>query len=738
MSRPAVHWIPLLPKNRQILIILFPLFLLAYFALLFVYQHKTEQYAIGEAQKAALDALLSHRAVHSYVTQVQRPEIYRLKDEGKLYKDYFSPKVMSFTYIARAIKERINEERAREGLPLIYFKLATDNPRNPINQADSQEIELLGRMNRGEVREVSQLIQLDGEPVLHLAVPIDRSSKACLKCHGDPADAPAELIALYGDQRGFHEDPNSIRGLISIRVPVAAQLREADRITNLVSIVSLVALSLLYGLVYGFILRGDRQQRQIIAGAEAKSRFLATMSHELRTPMNGILGMAQLLLTSGVDETQRRRFAHTILDSGQTLLNLLNDILDLSKVEAGKLHLELYPVDPAQVIGEIQDLFSASADHKSLALEAGWDGPPRRYLCDPHRLRQMLSNLVGNAIKFTSQGQIWIEARELSRDGQTAVLEFEVRDTGIGIPTDKQTLVFQPFTQADSSTSRRFGGTGLGLSIVRDLARLMGGEVGLESTPGQGSRFWFRIRASLVGAEQDREAGAPALGWDQDFEPPALAGQVMVVEDNSANRQVLEAMLTKLQLDCQLIPDGQQAVDAIASGARPDLILMDLHMPVLDGQAATRLIRRWEQDQGRGRCPILALTADGLEASRGQCQDAGMDAVLTKPIPFDTLAAQLTRWLPQRPIEEGAAVLPLSSDLDLPRIRDLVKELLVLLAANRFDALDQFRALRILVGNSALARQFDDLGQLVDSFQFGMARQRLEEIAQAQGWDQPR
>jgi len=263
------NWFPALPKNRQILFILLPVFIVAYVVLVAIYHEKTQAYAVSEAQKAALDVLLSHKAVHRYVTETQRPEIYRLKEDGLLYQEYFSPKVMSFTFIARSVKELINKEREEVGLSPIYFKLAADNPRNPINQADAYESALLARMNRGEVNEIREVVQQNGEPILHVAVPIDRSSKSCLKCHGDPKDAPAELVAQYGNERGFHESPNSIRALISIRVPLAPSIREANQITDLISLITFFIMATIYGLVYFFVLRIDREQRAVIASTHS-------------------------------------------------------------------------------------------------------------------------------------------------------------------------------------------------------------------------------------------------------------------------------------------------------------------------------------------------------------------------------------------------------------------------------------------------------------------------------------
>ena len=385
-----------------------------------------------------------------------------------------------------------------------------------------------------------------------------------------------------------------------------------------------------------------------IAEAEnlAKSRFLTTMSHEIRTPMNGILGMAQLMLVSRLTEQEQHDHARTILNSGQSLLTLLNDILDFSKIEAGKLALTPTVFSPRQIVDEAATLFAESAKAKGLVIEAVWHGPiDQRYLADPMRLRQMLANLINNAIKFTASGFIRIEGREVEPSANASLLEFSVTDSGIGIPPEKLPLLFRPFSQADSSTTREYGGSGLGLSIVHNLAKLMGGDAGVDSQPGKGSRFWFRIQATHQTSNVDSRKTARATTVEVSTASPTLAGLVLIVEDNPVNRKVAQAMLGKMGIQCKSVDNGQEAVDAIAQGMRPSLILMDCQMPVMDGFEATTQIRRWEMANGQPRLPIVALTAGAFEEDRQNCLAAGMDDFLTKPVNMADLSASINRLL---------------------------------------------------------------------------------------------
>jgi CheY-like chemotaxis protein/anti-sigma regulatory factor (Ser/Thr protein kinase) len=317
----------------------------------------------------------------------------------------------------------------------------------------------------------------------------------------------------------------------------------------------------------------------------------------------------------------------------------LNDILDLSKVEAGKLTLQSGSIDPVKLLQETLELFNVSAEKKGLTIHTHWLGTANaRYQGDGQRLQQMLNNLVNNAIKFTTQGEITIEAKPVANNGE---IEFSVTDTGIGIAAEQQQFLFKPFSQLDNSSTRQYSGTGLGLSIVQKLAQLMQGESGVESQLGKGSRFWFRVQLETLTDIPTSEAKQ-----NHNVALSQLEGCVLIVEDNLINQMVVENQLQQFGLQTFLAENGQQAVEFVQKQAHQvDAILMDIQMPVMDGYQATQIIREWEQTHQRISIPIIALTADAFEENRQKGLAIGMNDYLTKPLDQQTLFNVLASYL---------------------------------------------------------------------------------------------
>lgn len=375
----------------------------------------------------------------------------------------------------------------------------------------------------------------------------------------------------------------------------------------------------------------------------AKGQFLATMSHEIRTPLNGVIGLSELLLTQELP-AKSREYAEMIGRSGEALLGIINDILDLSKFEAGKLELEARSFDARTVVGDAAGLLAIQARRKGLYLEHEIaPDVPDSLIGDPSRLRQILFNLVGNAVKFTEAGGVAVRVAREADDARGAVLRFDVIDTGIGIDAAVQPRLFEPFVQADGSTARTHGGTGLGLAICKRLVEHMGGRLGVRSEPGRGSTFSFTASFGLAVEHATPLDHAKDEALVSAARPPVGAAPILVADDSGMNRIVVLAQLETLGYRADVVASGREAIEALAVKSYA-AVLMDCHMPGMDGFVATAHVRRGEPDGQR--VPIIAMTADVLPETRTACATAGMDDFLAKPLRIEELGAMLRRWLP--------------------------------------------------------------------------------------------
>ena len=387
-------------------------------------------------------------------------------------------------------------------------------------------------------------------------------------------------------------------------------------------------------------LQREEEMTRARAESAAKSDFLAKMSHEIRTPMNAVLGLADLMRETELDTTQRN-YVNTIYNAGNSLLNIINDILDFSKITSGKIELESVNFDLESLLEDCIAIFHASADQKGLQLVGSFDDSLPKWVCgDATRLRQVLLNLIGNAVKFTDKGEVRLHARASTlSDGNDILLQCTVEDDGIGISPQNLDLLFQSFQQGDSSTSRKYGGTGLGLAITRQLVELMGGKISVSSLPGKGSAFSFTVRL-----QKGEPQHAPALSEA----PKAFDGlRVLIVEDNAVNQMVVWALLKQLGIGARIASSGEEALLLLREpGVMFDIILMDCEMPAMDGYATTEAIRKWESGQQRAAVPVIALTAHAMEEHRQRCLASGMNDHLGKPVTLKKLLEMLQQWAP--------------------------------------------------------------------------------------------
>ena len=366
---------------------------------------------------------------------------------------------------------------------------------------------------------------------------------------------------------------------------------------------------------------------------------MANMSHEIRTPVNGVMGTLQLLEDTALTESQHE-YVNVAYKSADALLSILNDILDLSKIEAGKLEFEAIPFDLREIVNDVVVLHALKAEQAGIYLKSEIDERvPEHVVGDPTRMRQVLVNLISNAMKFTNEGGISVRVKLKLLDEKEVLIRVEVEDTGIGIPTNKHQKLFLAFSQADGSTTRKHGGTGLGLAIVRQLVEMMHGNLGIDSEVGKGSKFWFVIPLGIAHEDEVK----PALPEKTD-QPVELEGKILLVEDNPINQMVAKKMLEKLGLKSELAANGIEALEFLKQDTF-DAVLMDCQMPEMDGFEATRLWREQEVLLDSVHLPIIAMTANVMEGDRERCLACGMDDYLGKPVRQAELGVVLQRWI---------------------------------------------------------------------------------------------
>ncbi|KAB8143770.1 response regulator [Chloroflexia bacterium SDU3-3] len=551
---------------------------------------------------------------------------------------------------------------------------------------------------------------------------------------GSDCSQSAQLsMGLFYDPQGF---VSSIDQILIERTPVVAEeLAMADGRTLERDYIPIFLDEQYYGHLWQYRDITERKQSQAalaqardvaLESSQLKSEFLATVSHEIRTPMNGVIGMAELLLETPLNDEQRE-FVQIINESGHALLTIINDILDYSRIEAGKMVLDSVPTSLPTLIATVSRMFTARLQPMGIAMAAAiGPGVPEMVLADAGRLRQVLLNLLGNAAKFTERGSITIRVDIEQSSSRDCLVRFEVHDTGIGISAAAQQRLFQPFMQADGSVTRRYGGTGLGLAISKRLAELMGGQIGCTSEEGQGSIFWFTARLALEQPPQQPDEAVPTS-----------QRHVLLVDDNPVNQHLAVRQLAKLGYTADTASSGREALDLLArQRERYCALLLDCYMPDIDGYEAARTLRAQEAGSSV-HMPVIALTASTLQRDYQACIAAGMDAVLTKPLQPDELADALEQWrLKPQPVTAAPPSIDMAV-IEPFRTLDPSGGILSTMVAMFYDeARLQIEAIRGALASGDTASIAQAAQQLQRSCAQVGACQLAEQAQQLQGWAQ--
>jgi len=647
--------------------------------------YATQVFVLDRAERSVQSLILSHRALHEYIQKEMHPTFYAAVAAGSISENYYAPEIFSSSYIVRLMHGFYNEELQKYARPEIYYKLAAKSPRNPVNQADAFEEELISRFNEDrKLKGHRQIMTVDGEKYLYYAIPFIENTSACMRCHGKREDAPAGLQALYPGNGGFNEQIGQIRAIESIRVPLHA---DYEALYVVLAVIGSVTLSLLGLYLFNTRLRSEvdaktsRLQEELQARTEAenalraktaaleneiaerqktqealyqakedaetanraKTAFLSNMSHELRTPLNGVVGMAELIGLTEVSPEQKR-YLHILQRSADDLLILISDILDITKIEAEEFELNQVEFSVRKCVGEVVLMQQTPITQKGLCISTSVaEAIPDNLLGDKPRIFRILTNLLSNAIKFTEEGSITIAVTISEQYDSTILLDFAVTDTGIGIAPEWILNVFNPFTQADDSTTRKHGGAGIGLANSRKLAILLGGDITVESQLHEGSCFHlllpFMIPSCPDKAAPERLESIPPL--IRRTETPS----VLVAEDNPANQRYAQKLMEQLGYQVTVAADGEKALEAWQNN-HFDLILMDIQMPKINGDEVVKRIRR---DAKKTNIPIIAVTAHALVGDKERLIEIGCNGYISKPFQMAKLAAEVTRVIGNTP-----------------------------------------------------------------------------------------